>query len=443
MYVHVIGVSMSSGSKVNLRAMLARGLRGLWHLVPEGLRHRTWQLAGPKFQTAHALRQLARPSKQLPEVSSVPLVVAGLFSTANGIGEAARSTYRSLQAAGLNPVAVDLSEHLAPVDMDSGIACQPMPADGTGILILQLNGPETIAAIQHLGLQRGRNWFTIGYWAWELPDFPAGWERAFPYLSQIWTISTFAGEALSKHPAAPDIHVVPHAIVTPHGLEAARCQFDLPENPVIFLTMADAMSSLERKNPFAAIAAFQQAFGNDPDRLLIVKTRNLARDERANADMLAAIEGAPNIRLLDASLSDDERWQLMMVADVVVSLHRSEGFGLVLAEAMSLGKPTIATAWSGNMDFSGSDTACLVDYELVETVDSYGVYSQHVSQWAECDLTLASEYMKQLAESEGLRQQIGAAARTRLTACASASRIGAMMADLLKPEQADDRSSGV
>ena len=188
-------------------------LQPLWKAIPEGFRYKVWRIVGPGFQEAYARQLLARPAKLAVKNHKTPLVVAGLFSTANGIGEAARSTYRSLEAAGLDPIAVDLSEQLAPVDMNSEIKCQPMPDDLEGTLILQLNGPETLAALHHLGMKRGRRWYVIGYWAWELPSFPKNWHRAFPFLSETWAVSQFTAGVIRQHPKssaspAPTYHVL-------------------------------------------------------------------------------------------------------------------------------------------------------------------------------------------------------------------------------------------
>lgn len=390
-----------------------------------------WTLAGSHWQLEYARYRLARPSVMRLSRRGAPLVVAGLFSTANGIGEAARATYRALESAGLSPIAVDLSAPLAPEDLESGIPCQPMPADQQGTLILQLNGPETMSALQHLGMQRGRDWYTIGYWAWELPTFPGDWHRAFRFLSEIWAISDFTGDALRGHPRAPNVRVLPHAISPPNDVHNLRITNGWPEDAFIFLTMADGMSSLSRKNPFAAISAFKAAFGDDPNRRLIIKTRNLDHKPEAKSDLLGAIGAANNIEIMDASLSEDDLWALLNSVDCFVSLHRSEGFGLVVAEAMALGKPVICTGWSGNMDFTSAETAALVDYKLVPCIDPYGIYTDTSAHWAEVDPDDAAAIMKKVAEDPAYREQIGTAAKQHIEVWASPERVGKLMAERL------------
>lgn len=370
---------------------------------------------------------IAKPATSRPTDTNAPLVVAGLFNTANGIGEAARATYRALEAAGLPPIAVDLSEPFAPVDMQTDIPCQPMPEDQQGTLILQLNGPETMSAMQHLGMEYGRSWYTIGYWAWELPNFPTGWDEAFRYLSEIWTISEFTGKALRQHPDAPEIEVFGHAVTPPKGIRAKRKQFGWTKDEYVFLTMADSMSSLQRKNPFAAISAFKTAFGNDPAYKLVVKTRNLGRHETAEEDLRIVMGEATNIEILDVSLSEADRWSLLKSADAVISLHRSEGFGLVLAEAMSLGKPVIATNWSGNMDFTTPGHALLVESGKVPCDDAYGIYRDSGSEWAEPDIEDAARQMKQLASDEALKASLSKAAKQKISDVANPITVGAAM----------------
>ena len=419
---------MSSNHKLSRPAQV---LRGYWKQLPASWRRAVWKLVGPHWQLAYARRQLARPSITRSCLSDAPLVVAGLFSTANGIGEAARATYRSLDAAGLSPIAVDLSQHLAPVDLDCPFPCQPMPPDETGTLILQLNGPETMAALQHLGMRRGRNWYTIGYWAWELPTFPKNWHSAFRFLSEVWAISEYTAQALRTHNNAPEIFAIPHAVAPPQHQNQGHNDRRWPDDHFVFLTMADGMSSFSRKNPFAAIRAFKEAFSDAQDRRLIVKTRNLDHKPEARADLLAAIGDAENIEILDASLSELDLWALLKSVDCFVSLHRSEGFGLVLAEAMALGKPVISTGWSGNMDFTNDEVAALVEYELVPCVDPYGIYADTASHWAEVDLDDAVMKMKKIVEDTGYRDQISSAAKQHIRVWASPERVGAIMADRL------------
>ena len=402
-----------------------------WRQIPLPVRQRFWTLIGGDLRGFYARQMLARPSLEIADPNE-PFVIAGLFSTANGIGEAARSTYRSLRSAGVAAIAVDLSEQLASVDLKPDIPCQSMPTAKNGTLLLQLNAPETMAALHHLGMRRDREWRTIGYWAWELPQFPQDWDKAFTFLSEIWTISSFAADAIASHKLAPKTHIFPHAISAPHT-RVDRQQFGWSDDCFVFLTMADAMSSMGRKNPFKTITAFNTAFGNDPSRHLVVKTRNLDKWPDARKDLEHAIEGLSNVTLLDAALSEDDKWVMLNSADALISLHRSEGFGLTLAESMALGKPVVTTAWSGNMDYACEQSAYLVDYDLIPCSDVYGVYKQTNTHWAEARLGSAVDQMKKVAEDEATRDQKASYAKQKLNEWASSERIGKLMADHLFP----------
>ena len=384
---------------------------------------------------------IAKPASSRPVDPAAPLVVAGLFTTANGIGEGARTTYRALKAAGLSPIAVNLSAAFAPVDMDTDIPCEPMPRDQEGTLILQLNGPETMSAMQHLGLSRGRNWYSIGYWAWELPSFPSGWEKAYRYLSEIWTISEFSASSIRQNLDTPPVRVFGHAISPPKGLNSARRKFEWRDDEFVFLTMADSMSSLQRKNPFSAIRAFKSAFGDSNKHRLVIKTRNLERHLTAKADLHAAIGGNKNIQLLDQSMSEQDIWSLIASSDSFVSLHRSEGFGLVLAEATAIGKPVICTGWSGNMDFTTAETAALVPWKLVDCEDEYGVYSQFASQWAQVDEEKAAKLIQRIAEDESYRRALSERARKSIAESANPPTVGHRMRNHLQNLVIDERVS--
>jgi len=410
-----------------VRTGILGSARAIWRKLPKGLRQSFWETAGPGVQRAYALSQLARPADRATPLGTSPLVVAGLFSTANGIGEAARSTYRSLAAAGLSPIAVDLSEQLAPVDMESPIVCHPMPDAREGTLILQLNGPETSTALELLGMTRNRNWYTIGYWAWELPVFPQQWDKAFPFLSELWTISSFTADALARHPKAPAIHIFPHAI-SPPAISPDRASISkIPDEAFVFLSMADSMSSLQRKNPFATIRAFKDAFRDRKDVHLLLKTRNLDREPEYKSDLMADVGAANNISVLDESLSETERWQLLASIDCLVSLHRAEGFGLVLAEAMALGKPVITTGWSGNMDFTDSTTAHLVGHDLIRCQDDYGIYRAKNALWADAIHEEAIAALTNITNDRDYADSLGLAAKQRIVQDYNHAGIGERM----------------
>jgi len=176
---------------------------------------------------------------------------------------------------------------------------------------------------------------------------------------------------------------------------------------VVVLVSFNLASSFARKNPFAAVAAFRGAFGDRRDRILVLK---VGHPEHAPADFarLAQLARAPNIRLETHTLPPEDRHALTACADIVLSLHRGEGFGLVLAEAMLLGKPVVATGWSGNTDYMDGTNAALVGYRLVAARDDRLVYR---GLWAEPDVAQAAVFLRTLADDPDLRRDLGERAR--------------------------------
>ena len=178
------------------------------------------------------------------------------------------------------------------------------------------------------------------------------------------------------------------------------------------LTSFNLASSFERKNPLGAIAAFREAFGDRIDRILVLKVSNRDHAPEDFARLETAIAGAPNIRLETRTLPRGDSLALTAAADIVLSLHRSEGFGLVPAEAMLLGRPVIATGWSGNLDFMDDHSAALIRYRLVPTRDARGVYEVENAAWAEPDVDHAAEWLGRLADDPPARVALGEAGRT-------------------------------
>ena len=163
------------------------------------------------------------------------------------------------------------------------------------------------------------------------------------------------------------VHVMPCVVNTQFSHEASRRDFDLPEDACIFLFHFDAASTLARKNPWAVIQAFRSAFTPEERKgsaHLVLKTINLSKCPAIAGERLLGEMQEAGGTLLNADLSGAEMASLMACSDVYVSLHRSEGFGLGIAEAMLAGRPTITTAYSGNLDFMNSQNSCLVGYRL-------------------------------------------------------------------------------
>jgi glycosyltransferase involved in cell wall biosynthesis len=357
--------------------------------------------AGKSFLRDLVLPRPAAGMPRLPE--GAPLVVAGMFRTGSGIGRAAVSCLEALQREGVRPVAVDLSARFNQADLEPHLPLAPFPGGAQGTLILVANPPEVPVALKALGLRRWHNWRVIASWVWELPVAPEAWRPAGKFVSEIWVPSRFVADAFAGRFDRP-VKVVPHFTALP-ALSPAS------DNETLrILTLADARSSLERKNPLASVRMFKAAFGDAPQAELTIKCRNLDLYPDYGGELLQSIGGDPRIHLIRETLQAHAQAELVQACDVLLSPHRAEGFGVPLAEAMALGKYVIATGWSGNLDFMDAGCAVLLPSKLIPAVDRTGVYAPIPGAvWAEPDFDAGVEALRAAASTPERRYAFRAA----------------------------------
>lgn len=264
-----------------------------------------------------------------------------------------------------------------------------------GINLFHINPHEFAIAYLRMGKSTWDYHYNIAYWLWELEEFPDEWVEYINLLDEIWTPAEYISESIRKKTDKPVI-TVPYHVTAPSCDTYDRTYFGIPEDKFLFLMMFDCGSMIERKNPKAVIDAFKKAFEqNAPGVGLVIKVNG---GTEADLEQIKALTGVyENIYFINKVFSKLEINSLIKSVDVVVSLHRAEGFGLVMAEAMLNGIPCIATNWSANTEFMNSDVACMVDYELVRLEKNIGPYKKG-NYWAEPDTESAAKYMKRLFE---------------------------------------------
>ncbi|HQT39424.1 MAG TPA: glycosyltransferase family 4 protein [Acidocella sp.] len=381
--------------------------------------HAVWRLLPHEFRrnamTSVAAQLAGKPNQPWPHASN-GVVVAGDIAGDNGLAETARLFHDVIHAAGLSRGQVPLG---LPGVVEMGTATVPPDA----ALLAVVNAPILPVGLLRMPRHVLKQRRVIGVWAWELPVVPRQWEFGAQFVHEIWAPSSFTAEALET--IAPGrVRLVPYPLAA-FTLPATgnRDSFGLHNDAVIVLTAFNLNSGTARKNPLGAIAAFKAAFGSDERFQFIMKISGAEAYAADLRSLAAAIGSAPNIKIINENLTEPRLRGLIAACDIVLSLHRSEGFGLIPATAMLLGKPVVATGWSGNLTFMTPETSALVSYRLVPPVDERGVYEVAGARWAEPDIEDAAAQLRRLGHDAALRQILGLAGQTHARAVLGAAPV--------------------
>ena len=358
--------------------------------------------------------------------------VIGYFRTVKGISEAARSS-----ALALNAVEIPYTV----IDYEFGIPAsqqvETLPSSNHGNVfnfntnLFHVNPPQFPDLWKHFKEDELTGRYNIGTWYWELPEFPDEWRFAFDLVNEVWVASQFVFDSVSAKSPVP-VAKIPPCISTTFDESLRRYDYNLPDDCFLFMCAYDVLSVQARKNPLGAIEAFKRAFkANDSAAGLVIKVNNAAENPPEIEKLRRQLKEYSNCFIIEDVFDRPTFNSLINLIDAYISLHRSEGFGLIPAEAMSLGKPVIMTRWSGNLDFMTDDNSCGVDYQLVPVGKGAGPYVPG-QFWANPDLDQAAYFMQKLYVDKKFYAQISNNAKKTIRDKFSPSHIGKLMKDRMK-----------
>jgi glycosyltransferase involved in cell wall biosynthesis len=350
----------------------------------------------------------SEPVTILPDIG---VNVSGYFKGEFGVGQSGRLIARAAFASGL-PVSVignERTESRQEEVFDTSHSDVYYP-----VTIGVVNADQFPIWMADLPTNLRKKSRTIGVWAWEIDDFPKRFFPAFDLVDEIWAVSEFVKSSIQAHTKKP-VYVVPTPIISPDvseklDYEAVGLSVDAEFNLFVF----DYMSIAKRKNPGDLVTAHKNAFPGGDGPKLVIKAINGKLHSTQHEQLIYSASDRDDIIILDKYLSREQLHGLVNECQTYISLHRSEGYGLTIAEAMSLGKPVIATGYSGNLDFMNSDNSILVPFELVDVGDDAYPYDK-TSKWAQPDLDFAAGAMRKLHEDSEFRKMLGSQARVDVT----------------------------
>lgn len=379
---------------------------------------------------AAAPDQVAGGSYLGSESFALSLNVYGYFSRWFGLGECARLYARVMLSAGWPVSLHDVDINVPHSRRDhtlSGHFERQVESACTLVFVNPDHWQEALRCIERAkgpGENESRR-YVIGYWFWELEEFPDAWLAALEQVDEIMVSSAFVERAVRRVCNKP-VTLIPLPILADSASALQRRHFGLPDGDTIFFCTFDFNSSVARKNPYAVIEAFREAFPlGDEKVFLLIKSSNGYKQRASLWALMDAAALDDRILVRDDMLERDDLQALHQCIDVHVSMHRAEGFGLGLAEAMYLGKPVIATAYSGNQEFMTASNSCPVKFRMVPVLDGQYPHAKG-QQWADPDTADAARWMRELHVDRALAARLGAQAahdiarRFSAEACAAA-----------------------
>jgi len=338
-----------------------------------------------------------KPSlSKIKSTENMGINIAGYIKGHFGVAESARSFVWAIKNAGIPHVLNNVSTE-AHVNEDTTFSKfdndNPYP-----INLVVINADQSEVFYKMFGPDYFKDKYNIAIWAWELPTFPSIWRESQKYFNEIWVLSNFVAGNLAKSLSIPVIRMTCPIEVDETKLVRNRSKFGIPEGSFVFLYIFDFLSVFERKNPLAIIKAFKKAFTDNEKIFLVIKSINGTKFP-SDQKKLKKLCDEMNIKLIEENISKDYVLSLIASCDCYVSLHRSEGTGLTMAQAMYAEKPVIATAYGGNTDFMNINNSFPVKYKLVELEKDYGPYKKG-NFWADPDVDHATFLMKYVFDNQ-------------------------------------------
>lgn len=362
-------------------------------LIRQG--HRLWQKlpAAPRqrFYEALTLALAPKPDPRGAQASSwePPYIVAGALSAPTGLGESARLLLKGLQGLGLEVYGIDLSTRLMqPSTLE--MQCAKPPATGPGTIILVVQPPNVGSALSALGGGLLAHKRVVGHWVWDLQEVPGNWLKSLAYVHDLAAPSRFCADIFARA-FGRRVSVLSYPVA-----------MDLPDGngersgPITFGAAFDLGSTSARKNPMAALEAFERAFAPGDDRVRFeIKVRGEDADPATYEAIAARTEAyGQAISLTTGNLSPDELNAWWKRIDIFVNLHRSEGFGLLVAEAMLRKIPVIATDWAATSEYLDIRGGWPVGFDMIPVEDETGKYVSATTQWANARVGEAANAMQ-------------------------------------------------
>lgn len=365
--------------------MIKYYLKRLWKYFPQKLRH-----------ILITVYFFGRRGVHNPLAPLAPLYVLGAFASSSGLAESARLYAHARKAEGLDVICLDITRAMEQrVDYSEEIAGvvsfdQRHTLSAPGTIVIHANPPHFQLTLARLGSDFMKNKRIVGYWAWEVEALPPVWLQALRIVDAVEVPSRFVQQALQVW-TNKTVIVVPHVVTVPSRRKA---EF-MSDGILRCLYCFDVSSGMNRKNPMAVLRAFAEAFPCGEAELTF-KVCGSSAAPHAMLRLRDACASIPHVCIITDILDRDGMTDLYCRHDVYISLHRSEGYGLTIREAMLHGLYVVATGWSGNMDFMNGELACPVPFRLVPIDQESGPLKGLNGKWAEADISAAAAQLRLL-----------------------------------------------
>lgn len=381
-----------------------------------------WRHAGINFGT-----WFARKKQSFSGIN-----VLGPFCYSSGLGQATRTTARSLQAAGLPVSCRDIPASHSDIPRCAYLGLERFPAT----IIHSVPDDPGEALFRHVGWPLTAGKYRIGVWYWELETILNQWTINGKYLDEVWAPTRFIADAARKALSIPVVDMLP-AVQVPRPGQWSRKDLGIPENRFVFLFIFDMMSTFKRKNPLALIEAWRMVARRET--VLVIKVSRGSADP-ASYWLLKEEAAKHGVLVIDEVMPVEKAMALIQHCDCYVSLHRSEGFGLTMAEAMLMDKPVIGTRYSGNLDFMNDGNSLLVDCGRVPVGKNVPIYPSE-SVWAEPSTEHAAEHMRWVLDNRDAAMTLGKKAGRECAKLLSPEAYGRRMLERFSQIEASRRPS--